>query len=69
MSDDLLQAYFKQLKTVKPATKEEVDKLWIKAKKGNKKAVKNKNTGQTLMANILCKPTNPETTKIYEEYK
>ena len=40
MSDDLLQAYFKQLKTVKPATKEEVDKLWIKAKKGNKKAIK-----------------------------
>ena len=35
----------------------------------NKKAVKNENTGQTLMSNILCKPTNPETTKIYEEYK
>ena len=40
MADDLLQSYFKQLKTVKPATKEEVDKLWIKAKKGNKKAIK-----------------------------
>jgi RNA polymerase primary sigma factor len=40
MSDDLLQAYFKQLKTVKPATEEEVEKLWIKAKKGNKKAIK-----------------------------
>ena len=37
---DLLQSYFKQLKTIKPATKEEVDNLWIKAKKGNKKAVK-----------------------------
>ena len=37
MSDDLLQAYFKQLKTVKPATEEEFEKLWIKAKKGIKK--------------------------------
>ena len=37
---DLLQSYFKQLKTIKPATKEEGDNLWIKAKKGNKKAVK-----------------------------
>ena len=40
MTDDLLQAYFKHLKTIKPATKEEVEKLWIKAKKGNKKAIK-----------------------------
>ncbi len=37
---DLLQEYFKQLKTVKPATKEEVEKLWVKTKKGNKKAIK-----------------------------
>ena len=37
---DLLQEYFKQLKTVKPATKEEVENLWVKAKKGNKKAIK-----------------------------
>ena len=37
---DLLQEYFKQLKTVKPATKDEVEKLWIKAKKGNKRAIK-----------------------------
>ena len=35
----------------------------------NNKAVKNEKTGQTLMSNILCKPTNPDTTKIYEEYK
>lgn len=38
-------------------------------KDSNNKAVKNENTGQTLMSNILCKPTNPNTTKIYEEYK
>ena len=37
---DLLQSYFKQLKTIKPATKEEVDALWVKAKKGNKRAIK-----------------------------
>ena len=33
----------------------------------NKKAVKNEITGQTLTANILCKPTNEKTKKIYEE--
>ena len=33
----------------------------------NKKAVKNTTTGQTLTENILCKPTNKETTKIYEK--
>lgn len=36
---DLLQSYFKELKTIKPATDEEVEKLWVKAKKGNKKAM------------------------------
>ena len=31
----------------------------------NKKAVKNEKTGQTLTANILCKPTNKDTIQIY----
>ena len=35
----------------------------------NKKAVKNETTGQTLTANILCRPTNENTKKIYEENK
>ena len=35
----------------------------------NKKAVKNEKTGQTLTANILCRPTNKNTIKIYEENK
>ena len=35
----------------------------------NKKPVKNEATGQTLTENILCRPTNPKTTKIYEENK
>ena len=35
----------------------------------NKKAVRNELTGQTLTKNILCKPTNKETTKIYKKYK
>lgn len=33
----------------------------------NKKAVKNEVTGQNLVENILCKPTNKETIKAYEE--
>jgi len=33
----------------------------------NKKAVKNEKTGQTLTANILCRPTSKNTIKIYEE--
>lgn len=37
---DLLQSYFKELKNIKPATKEEIKELWIKAKKENKKAIK-----------------------------
>ena len=35
----------------------------------NKKPVKNEVTGQTLTKNILCRPTNVETIKIYEENK
>ena len=35
----------------------------------NKKVVKNESTGQTLTANILCRPTNQTTKKIYEENK
>ena len=34
----------------------------------NNKAVKNEKTGQTLTTNILCKPTNKDTTAIYEKY-
>lgn len=33
----------------------------------DKKVVKNPETGQSLTANILCKPTNEETIKAYEE--
>ncbi len=33
----------------------------------NKEAVKNETTGQTLTENILCKPTNKETIKLYEK--
>lgn len=35
----------------------------------NNKAVKNETTGQTLTKNILCKPTNEKTIKIYEKNK
>ena len=35
----------------------------------NKKAVVNKQTGQNLTANILCKPTDKNTIKQYEKYK
>lgn len=35
----------------------------------DKKAVKNETTGQTLMENILCRPTNKETIKLYEKNK
>lgn len=35
----------------------------------NKKAVKNEATGQTLTKNIICKPTNKNTIKIYEKNK
>ena len=34
----------------------------------NNKAVKNEKTGQTVMKNIICKPTNKNTIKIYEKY-
>ncbi len=33
----------------------------------NKEAVKNETTGQTLTENILCKPTNKETIKLYKK--
>lgn len=36
---DLLQSYFTELRHVKPATKEEIQLLWTKAKKGDKKAI------------------------------
>ena len=35
----------------------------------DKQAVKNDKTGQTLMSNIICRPTNEYTIKIYEENK
>ena len=35
----------------------------------NKKPVKNETTGQTLTKNIICKPTNKETIKIYKDNK
>lgn len=35
----------------------------------NKKTVKNNETGQNLVENILCKPTNKESIKQYEKYK
>lgn len=34
----------------------------------NKKNVTNPQTGQSLTENILCRPTDPETLKIYEEH-
>lgn len=35
----------------------------------DKKPIKNEVTGQTLTKNILCQPTNKETTKLYKENK
>lgn len=35
----------------------------------DKKAVRNEKTGQTLTENILCRPTNKDTIKIYEKNK
>lgn len=40
MPSDLLQAYFSELRHIKPATEKEIEKLWIKAKKGDKKSIK-----------------------------
>ena len=34
----------------------------------NKKAIKNPATGQTLTENIICKPTNKNTAKLYKKY-
>lgn len=38
-------------------------------KDSKNKPVKNEITGQTLTENILCRPTNKDTIKIYEKYK
>ena len=35
----------------------------------NKQPVKNERTGQTLTENIICRPTNKETSKLYEKNK
>lgn len=35
----------------------------------NKKPVKNETTGQTLTENIICRPTNKETSQLYEKNK
>ena len=35
---------------------------------GNKKRITNEKTGQSLVTNILCKPTDEEMLKLYEEY-
>ena len=35
----------------------------------NNKIVKNKETGQTITENIICKPKNEKTIEIYKEYK
>ena len=34
----------------------------------DKNTIKNKETGQTLIENILCKPTNKESIKLYKKY-
>lgn len=52
---------FLLLLTMTGCTKQLTDK--------NNKVVKNELTGQTLTANILCKPTNKETIKIYKNNK
>lgn len=38
-------------------------------KDSDKKPVRNEETGQVLTKNIICKPTNKSTIKLYEEYK
>lgn len=35
----------------------------------DKKVVRNEKTGQNITSNILCKPTDPNTIKIYEKYE
>lgn len=40
----------------------------VKYGKINKKMVKNEKTGQNLVTNILCKPTDKKMLKLYEEY-
>ena len=36
-------------------------------KDSNKKPIRNEETGQTVTANIICKPTNESTIKVYQE--
>jgi len=38
-------------------------------KDSDNQVVKNDVTGQTIVENVICKPTNKETLKIYEEYE
>ena len=38
-------------------------------KNSENQVVKNDVTGQTIVENVICKPTNKETLKIYEEYE
>ena len=40
----------------------------VKYGKTNKKVIKNEKTGQSLVTNILCKPTDKEMLKLYEKY-
>ncbi len=40
----------------------------VKYGKKDKKVIKNEKTGQSLVTNILCKPTDKEMLKLYEEY-
>ena len=40
----------------------------VKYGKENKKVIKNETTGQSLVTNILCKPTDKEMIKLYEKY-
>ena len=38
-------------------------------KDGDNKVVRNEETGQTITENVICRPTNKETLKIYDEYE
>ena len=40
----------------------------VKYGKVNKKMIKNEKTGQSLVTNILCKPTDKDMLKLYKEY-
>ena len=41
----------------------------VQLKDEDKKVVRNETTGQNLVENILCRPTNEENIKLYEEHK